>query len=124
MATVPIFPDIVTRDAINFSEIYEFFVARTTDGESDRVQIPKGKRTAQMSITGDGLVSATGRLYGTNDADIDGILLYTFSLSGTDSDHSEAPNQGDDDIKEFPIHYYKVSDLTGTDAAVTATLAV
>ncbi|MGZ8442543.1 MAG: hypothetical protein ACXWXZ_04005 [Candidatus Binatia bacterium] len=101
-----------------FKEVFTLLDAATTNQTSAAVAIPKGSRTIQATITGTGAVSGTVTWYGTHsDAASGGILLATSTLSGTTSDTtgSEIPS-------EWPYIYCALASISGTGAAVTATV--
>lgn len=105
--------------------IYTLVSARTTNGTvSDCPPIGPGKRTTKASIAGTGAVSATVTMFGNHDnSGTGGVLVATFSLSGTDSDVALGPNPGEE-IPEYPFYYETIAGISGTDAAVTFTLSV
>jgi hypothetical protein len=92
--------------------------AVTTNQTSAAFPIKRGRRTLQSSIAGTGAVSGTVTWYGNNtDAASGGVLLATMSLSGTNSDVA-----GADIPSEWPYVYCTLASISGTDAAVTATV--
>lgn len=75
-------------------------------------QVDWARRSIQASVGGSGAVSATVRIWGSNDPLI-GLLLGTITLSGTNAD-------GDGFGSDVPWDYLwpEVTALSGTDAAV------
>lgn len=92
----------------------------TATRTSDVYAVAKGRRTIQASIAGTGEVSATVTWYGNNaEANSGGVLIATSTLSGTTSDTTGA------DMKyEWPYIYCVLSSISGTGAAVTASVGV
>jgi hypothetical protein len=92
--------------------------AVTSNQTSAAYAIQTGRRTIHASIAGTGVVSATVSWYGSNtNAASGGELLATSTLSGTTSDSSGADIQA-----EWPYMYCVLSAISGTSAAVTATV--
>jgi hypothetical protein len=92
-----------------------------TANQTSTVQvIPDGPRTIQATIIGIGAVAATIAWYGSNiAANSGGILLATSTLSGTTTDTS-----GSAITAEWPYMYCTLSGISGTNAAITATVSV
>ena len=94
--------------------------AVTTNQTSAATSIKSGPRTIQGSIAGTGTISATLSWYGSNiNSTSGGVLLATMSLAGTTTDVS-----GSAIIAEWPYMYVILTLITGTSAAVTATVGV
>lgn len=94
--------------------------AATTNQTSASIAVIRGRRTFQASIAGTGAVSATVTWYGSNiNAASGGALLSTMTLSGTTTDQA-----GADISAEWPFVYCVLSAISGTGAAVTATVGV
>jgi hypothetical protein len=107
------------------SEIQEksvttIFNAVTTNQQSDTFPFVPKERTIEAWITGTGAVSATIKVYGCNTKrTTNGVLLSTLTLSGTTSDVV-----GSILSSNWGYIYIVLSDITGTGAAVTFTLAI
>jgi hypothetical protein len=100
------------------AEVFTLLDAVTTNQTSRAYAIPKCRRTVQASIAGTGAVSGTVTWYGSNsNAASGGIELATSTLSGTDSDTT-----GADIPAEWPYMYCVLSAISGTSAAVTASV--
>lgn len=83
-----------------------------------------GRRTAKASIAGTGAVSATVTLYGNHDnSGSGGVLVGTFTLTGTTTDTALGPNPGEE-IPEYPFYYVTIASISGTGAAIDFTLSV
>jgi hypothetical protein len=94
--------------------------AVTATQTGDAVAVARHARAIQATVTGSGAVSAAVSIYGNNgNANSGGVLLGTITLSGTDSDTdgfaSDAP---------WPYLYADLTAISGTGAAVTATVGV
>jgi hypothetical protein len=101
-------------------EVTTLLDAVTTNQTSQAHAIKRGRRTLQASIVGTGAVSATVTWYGSNtNAASGGELLDTMLLSGTGSDAA-----GYDLAAEWPYVYCTLASISGTGAAVTATVGV
>jgi hypothetical protein len=101
-------------------EVATLLDAVTTNQTSQAHAIKRGRRTLQASIAGTGAVSATVTWYGSNaNAASGGELLDTMLLSGTGTDAA-----GYDAPAEWPYVYCALADISGTGAAVTATVGV
>lgn len=104
--------------AKKFKEVFTLLDAVTTNQTSAAVAIPKGPRTIQASIAGTGAVSGTVTWYGTNSNEASGgILLATSTLSGTTTDTT-----GAEITAEWPYIYCTLAGISGTGAAVTASV--
>ncbi len=103
-----------------YKELLTLLSAVTTNQTSAAVQVRRGRRTLQASIAGTGAVSATVTWYGNNlNAASGGIAIATSTLSGTTTDQS-----GADIPAEWPYLYAVLTGISGTGAAVTATVGV
>jgi hypothetical protein len=101
-------------------EVTTLLDAVTTNQTSQAHAIKRGRRTLQASIAGTGAVSATVTWYGSNGQSASGgVVIATMSLSGTNSDV-----QGADIASEWPHVYCVLLAISGTGAAVTATVGV
>lgn len=101
--------------------IIPIFAAVTANGTSAIADVStQSRRTIQATITGTGAVSATVTWFGSNNNTTSGgILLATSTLSGTTTDTSGA------DIRaEWPYMYCVLASISGTNATVTATIAI
>lgn len=79
-----------------------------------------GGRTIQATITGTDTVACTITWFGNNNKlNSGGVLLATSTLSGTNTD-----NTGANITAEWPYVYCVLAGISGTDAAVTATMGV
>lgn len=63
----------------------KLLINATATGEGDPVALNSAASSVQATVTGSGSVSATVEIYASND-EIGWKSLFTFSLSGTDSD--------------------------------------
>ena len=71
-------------------------------------------------VSGTGAVSATVKIYGSNqNTNSGGVLLMTISLSGTTSD-----SDGDVIKTSYPFLYADLTAISGTGAAVTADFVI
>ena len=79
-----------------------------------------GRKWIQSNILGTGAVSATVDFYGNNvNSNLNGVLLATSTLSGTNTDVTGA------DLPAEPSYIYcTLSNISGTNAAVTITVGV
>ena len=94
--------------------------AVTTNQTSSVSAFGTGRRTFQASIAGTGVVSGTVTWYGNNaNSASGGAILATMSLSGTTSDTA-----GGDIPAEWPYVYCILTAISGTSAAVTATVGI
>lgn len=92
----------------------------TTNQTSTAHSILAGRRALEAIVTGTGAVAATINVYGCNsNRVVNGILLATITLSGTTSDQG-----GADMSAEWPYLYAVLTGISGTGAAVTATVGV
>jgi hypothetical protein len=105
---------------LKIKEVETLLSGVTTNQTSAAFPLKRGRRTIQASIAGTGAVSGTVTWYGSNlDAASGGVLFATTSLSGTTTDV-----QGADIAAEWPYVYCTLASISGTDAAVTATVGV
>jgi hypothetical protein len=94
--------------------------AVTTNQTSLITTTNRRNRTVQASIVGTGAVSATVTWYGNNrELASGGVLVATSTLSGTTTDTT-----GADIPAGWPYMYCVLSAISGTGAAVTATVGV
>ena len=99
-------------------EVKTLLNAVTSTQTSGACQIAAAPRTIQASVTGTGAVTATVLWYGNNlNANSGGELFATTELSGTTTDHS-----GKVEPAEWPYVYADLTVISGTGAAVTATI--
>ena len=97
----------------------------TANTQSITAHILRGKRTIEAFITGTGAVSATITWYGCNTRrTVGGILFATTSLSDTNAAYSGGGDTSSTPIAEWPYVYCVLSAISGTGAAVTATVGV
>ena len=91
----------------------------TSPINSERVCVPAPLRSFQVKVTGSGDLTATVNIYGSNDLGDWSVPLGTFNISGpdyvTEGFVSNAPWQ---------YVFAEVTDLTGTDAAVSVYMGV
>jgi hypothetical protein len=102
------------------ADVYTLLDAATTTQIGPATAAGRGPRSIQATVSGDGAVSATVAIYGSNtDANSGGVLLGTITLSGagadTDGFASDAP---------WPYLYADLTAIDGTDAAATVTAGV
>jgi hypothetical protein len=96
------------------------FDAITTPRTSDAFMFPPKEKTIEAYITGSGDVSAAIAVYGCNTKRNQyGTLLASINLTGTDSDAAGAV---------LPLNwgyiYVTLVSISGTNAAITFTLAI
>lgn len=102
------------------SQVTSLLRGATATGAGSAYTVPRGTthRTYSAVVVGTGAVSATVVIYGKNGA-VGPIELGTITLSGTTNDEdgfaSDAP---------WPEVYAHVTAISGTGAAVTATMGV
>jgi hypothetical protein len=100
--------------------IFTLLDGATATGAGSVVAIPRGNRAFRADMAGTGAVTATVEVYGnTADSTIGGHLIDTLSLSGTTTAFDTGV-----DVYPWPYVYADVTDITGTDATLTLTLAV
>jgi len=103
-----------------YKDVVTLLSAVTTNQTSTVFPIKMGRRTLQGSIAGTGAVSGTVSWYGNNaNTASGGVLIATSTLSGTTTDTSGADMPG-----EWPYIYCVLASISGTNAAVTATVGV
>ena len=91
----------------------------TANVTSKSIPISFGARTIEAIVTGTGTVGATITVYGCNTPrTVNGILLATFTLSGTNSDQAGTPSTA-----EWPFLYAVLSGISGTGATVDVSVA-
>jgi hypothetical protein len=99
---------------------YTLLDAVTSDGSSIAKKLPTGRRWVQCSIAGTGAVSGTVTWYGnTTESETGGVLLATSTLSGTTTDTTGADLPGEPEYV-----YCTLASISGTNAAVTASVSV
>ena len=100
----------------------EFFSGATTNSTSPIFKVKRGDKVFHSKITGTGAVSATVTYYGSGFDDLaTGVVLDTHTLSGTTtaSDGSQVTI-----TTSWPYLWAKITNISGTGAAVTALLVV
>jgi hypothetical protein len=89
----------------------------TTNQTSKLARNLTGSRTIQAAITGSGVLAAVVSWYGSNSSELsNGVLVATTTISDTVT-ASGLPYYG-----EWPFMYAVLSGISGTNAAVTATI--
>ena len=114
---------VLTPAAVAAKEAITKFVlldAVLTNQTSGIVHLPKGRKWFKCSVAGTGAVSGTVTWYGNDsESTTDGVLLATSTLSGTTTDSTGA------DIPAEPEYVYcTLASISGTNAAVTASVSV
>lgn len=100
--------------------LFKLLDAVTINETSVILDVGNGRRTISAKISGTGVVSCTITWYGSHiNVASGGILLATSTLSGTTTDTT-----GADIPAEWPYMYCVLSGISGTNAAVTATVGV
>jgi hypothetical protein len=105
-----------TSDEITTYVLLDAVLINTT---SAKQVLPKGKRLLQADIAGTGAVSATVTWYGQQRLDGPVEVAAIMSLSGTTTDKYFY-----EQTVEWPIMYCATTAISGTDAAVSATVSV
>jgi hypothetical protein len=111
----------VSVEKLAAKTVYTMLNAVTTNQTSVSQSLGSGRRTIKTSIAGTGAVSATVTFYG-NDVDSTATMIALTDpilLSGSGADYA-----GADLPAEWPYMWAKVENITGTGAAVTATVSI
>lgn len=103
---------------IEQSVVQTLFNGVLINSTSPTTYIGTGGRTYHTSIAGTGVVSGTVTWYGTNNSNQPvGVVLAISQLSGTTTDTT-----GGYILAEWPYMYAIITNITGTAAAITASV--
>lgn len=101
-------------------KVVKLLDAVTTTGAGPVQAVERGTKGIHARVSGSGTVSATVEIYGSNESrQVGGALRGTITLAGTDN-----AGDGFQDPGSFLFYYATVTAISGTGAAVTASVGV
>ena len=111
--------------SVKTKDVFVLLSAATNNGQSQTLSIPAGKRTIEAFVTGTGAIAASIAWYGCNTNRITGGYNFAnTTLSDNNAAYSGGGDTSSTPIAEWPYMYCVLTGISGTNAAVTATVGV